>query len=166
MDTRLLKFAEVLFRGDATAIAAARAALDEPADFIARHANDLGYIRPKSGWAPEPWPLLLDVAQIQGWLWEVDWKADPHEVAEAVRGLAPADALEVEWSGLATAHTEAETLAFLSTLATLLASQGESLVCLDRGSDSYPLALLPAGSLAEAMRMASEVGGRVDLLAV
>jgi hypothetical protein len=41
---------------------------------------------------------------------------------------------------------------------------GERLVRLDDGSDSYPLALLPSASLAEAEQLAADLGGRVDAL--
>ncbi len=164
MDDRLLRFAELLFRSDTAAVAATRAALADPAGFVARHAADLGYVRPEPGWSPEPWPLLLDLAQFHGWVWRVDWREAADEVAAAVGGLAPAGPLAVDWAGLAAAHSEADTLAFLEVLARAVAPAGEALVCLDCGSDSYPLALLRAGSLAEAGRLAAAVGGRVDAL--
>lgn len=164
MDARLLRFAEVLFRGDVAAVAAARDALAQPAAFVARHADDLGYFRPEPGWSPGPWPLLLDVAQLVGWVWAVDWREASDEVVAAVRELVPAGPITVDWDGLASAHAEAETRTFLRILARAVAPAGEVLVSLDRGSDSYPLALLPLGSLAEATRLAAEVGGRVDTL--
>ena len=164
MDDRVLRFAEVLFRGDAAAVAATRDALADPAEFIARHAADLGYVRPKPGWHPEPWPLLLGLAQLRGWVWDVDCREAADEVAAAVGGLTPAALLAVDWAGLVAAHPEADTETFLGVLARAVAPAGEALVCLDRGSDSYPLALLPVGSLAEAGRLAAAVGGRVDAL--
>lgn len=164
MGDRILRFAELLFRGDSDSVAAARDALADPAGFVARHAADLGYVRPQPGWRPTPWPLLLDLAQLRGWVREVDWKEAPDEVAAAVGGLAPAARLGIDWGGLADAHPGTETEAFLGVLARAVAPAGEALVCLDRGSDSYPLALLPAGSLGEAGRLAAAVGGRVGAL--
>ena len=161
MDDRLLRFAEVLFRGDAAAVASTRDALADPAGFVARFAADLGYVRLEPGWSPEPWPLLLDLAQLRGWVWAVDWHEAADEVAAAVGGLAPAAALAVDWGGLASAHAEADTRAFLGVLSRAVAPAGEVLVSLDRGSDDYPLALLPADSLAEARWLAAAVGGRV-----
>lgn len=162
MNERVLSFAEVLFRGSTDAAAAARTAIEQPAAFIARHAGDLGYVRRKPGWVPEPWALLLDVAEVLGWVGDIDWQTASDEVVAVVRGLPPAASLAVDWDVLASAHADAETRTFLGILARATAQAGEALVCLDRGSDSFTLALLLPGSLAQAGRLALEIGGRVD----
>jgi hypothetical protein len=163
MDERLLRFAELLFRGDPAAATAARDALAQPAAFVAQHGRDLGYVRPKPDWAPAPWPLLLNVAELRGFVRVVDWRAGSDEVAASVADLAPAAGLSVDLDGLAVANAEAETREFLRVLARAVPA-GERLVSLDNGSDSYTLALLPVASLAEAERLAVEIGGRVDAL--
>ena len=166
MNERFMQFAEVLFRGNVDAVAAARDAIERPAAFIERHAADLGYVRPKPGWMPDPWNLLLDVATVRGWVWEIDWRTASDEVVAVVRGLPPAASLNVDWDRLADTHADADTETFLALLARAVAQVGEALVCLDRGSDSYPLALLVPNSLAEARRLAAEIGGRVNEFAV
>lgn len=163
MDERLLRFAELLFRGDPVAMAACRDAFAHPTAFIAQHGRDLGYVRPKPGWLPVPWPLLLNVAELHGFVRVVDWRAGADEVAASITDLVPAASLPVDWDGLAAAHVKVETREFLRMLAQAVPAE-ERLVSLDNGSDSYPLALFPAASLAEAGRLAKEVGGRVDML--
>jgi hypothetical protein len=163
MDERFLRFAELLFRGDASAVAAAREALSQPTAFIAQYASDLGYGRVNSDWAPAPWQLLLDIAEVNGWVRVVDWRADAEEVMASVAALVPASALSIDWEELAAEHGEADTRGFLRAVAQAMPA-GERLVCLDNGSDSYPLALLPTASLAQAQRSALEIGGRVESL--
>jgi hypothetical protein len=163
MDERVLRFAELLFRGDVAKIALAREALAQPAAFIAQHASDLGYIRPKPGWAPSPWQLLLDIAEVNGWVRVVDWRADAEEVVASVRALVPGRDFSVDWEELVESHGKEETRGFLRAVAQAMPA-GERLVCLDNGSDSYPLALLPTASLAQAQQSALEIGGRVESL--
>src|SRR4051794_6277992 len=109
MDERLVRFAELLFRGNPGAVAAAREAIAQPAAFIAQHGRELGYIRPKPGWAPDHWSLLLDVAKLRGWVRVVDWREASDEVAASVAALAPAAAIPVDWDGLAAGHGETVT---------------------------------------------------------
>jgi hypothetical protein len=163
MDDRLLRFASLLFRDNPAAMATMRDAAAQRAAFIAQHASDLGYVRPKPGWAPGPWSLLLDVAQVSGWVRIVDCREASNEVAASVAAVRPAAAIPVDWKGLAAAHVETETREFLRLLAQAMPA-GERLVRLDDGSDSYPLALLPSASLAEAEQLAADLCGRVDAL--
>jgi hypothetical protein len=112
---------------------------------------------------PEPWELLLDVAKLRGWVRVADWREASDEVAASVAALVPAANLSIDWDGLAEAHEIIETRDFLRVLARSMPA-GERLVSLDDGSDSYPLALLPAATLAEAQALPPSLGGRVDLL--
>lgn len=156
-----IEFATVLFRGDEAALNVVRSALTEPAEFVRVNATELGYVRPTPGWYPDKWSLVLDVAGLRGWVFEVDWRADVDEVTEAVRDLIPARALSFDWDAFA-ASNEDETREYLRALARALEPLGERLVSLDRGSDSYYLALITPATVSEARRLVAEIGFRVE----
>src|SRR5262249_39101372 len=116
-------------------------------------------------WVGNAWDLLLDFAQVHGWVWDVDWKESPEEIIAVVRSLDPAKRFSFDWAGLCSAHQDSETRDFLGVLARSLRPAGEVLVALDRGSDSYPLALLPSGQVAAARQLASDIGlGKIEAM--
>ncbi len=153
----LASLAALLAPGEPAVALQVLAAHDDPVGYVRAHADrlmDRGIDDPTSDLA---WIALLDALTDVGRLAEVDWKEQGEDVARQLRALrsSPGDAA---WTWLGSADMEASTETFLHIVAAGLRAGGTELVILDMGSDSYPLALVPAGQLAQVLGLSSVAG--------
>lgn len=138
------------------------AALDDPAAYLAAHADRLD----ERG-IDEPFPLLAWIALVDsltdhGLLAEVDWKEAADEIAGRLRALRSAPSADPGWTALA--ESELPTYEFLELAGDRLHATGTALGVLDIESDCYPLVLLPAARAAELERLAAAAGFRAAVL--
>jgi hypothetical protein len=165
MDESIAAFARLLYRSDDRALADLKRALADWVLFYQQHGQnidvDVDYLV-KHSWkdGADPWGILIDVGILHKWVFEADWREFADEIASGLRELVPARPLVIDWRAVGEDDTKAETVfASVSSQARLA---GEILVILDKASDSYPLAFLSVGSVAEAQRLAELIGrGRV-----
>ncbi|MEV0675627.1 DUF6630 family protein [Actinosynnema sp. NPDC050436] len=139
------------------------AAHDDPAGFLAAHADRLderGIDEPVPNLA---WIALVDALADHGLLAEVDWKEDPQEVLAQLRVLrsSPADAA---WGRVDGVDTAVPTFDFLVAAGSALRAGGTALAVLDIESDCYPLVLLPADRADELVGLAATAGFTAGVL--
>ncbi|MCR6487430.1 hypothetical protein M8542_31840 [Amycolatopsis sp. OK19-0408] len=141
----------------------AAAALDDPAAYVAEHADRLDDRGIDEPFPLLPWIALVDALTDHDLLAEVDWKEAADEIAGRLRALHSAPA-GVAWQELA--ESELPTYEFLELAGGRLLGTGTALAVLDIESDCYPLVLLPATraddlvTAAKAAGFAAEVFGR------
>jgi|GEM_PF-5790726 len=160
-DANILAFAEILYHGDKKALADLRTALADFIPFYRQHGAamliDVDYLV-NHMWADgaDPWGVLIDVGTLHKFVHESDWRAGADEIAEGLAELVTARKLKVDWDEVA--EMEAEAAEIYTAIATQVRPAGDALIICDRGSDSYPLAFVPAKSTAEAQRLALAIG--------
>ena len=93
---------------------------------------------PRKAWGI--WDSLLDFAQRSQIVWAIDHRESSKEIVAVLRALKGSSNLTIDWEKFSS--YEAETEAALRTLGREIAKAGRILVCLDRGGDDYPLAIL------------------------
>jgi anti-anti-sigma factor len=154
----VMEFGELLYRSDKEALASLQSALADWEDFYERHGDDIGVDLDclQEVWQEDanPWEILIDVGRLHRWVFEADWKEFLDEVVAGVKQLVPAAGLEVPWDRLAATDPETDVEDFLPMIAAALRPHGEALVFLDKGSDSYPLALIKVAQVKKAKRLA------------
>jgi hypothetical protein len=156
-DAPIVQLARLLFRGDERLVAEFQQALTDPVEFVQQHGASIGSGRHKPDWAPEPWNLLIDFAQVKQWVWVIDWKEGPTDVVAGLQDITPTRELQIEWNALAIEHEEMPTADFLAVLAAAIRPSGSELVSLNAGNDSYELTLIKEDQIAEVCRLARKV---------
>lgn len=161
MDRNLKSFARRLLRGDKAALADLEDALVDWRPFYRQHAGAIGadFEFQKQVWEDgvDPWELLIDVASLHHWLVEADCREFYDEIIKGIRGLNPCKPLAIDWAGLEKANADTPMNVFLQNLASTLQAHQEVLVVLDKGSDSFPYALIREKDLAQAKEWASKL---------
>jgi hypothetical protein len=138
------------------------AALDDPAAYLAAHADrldDRGIDEPFPGLA---WIALVNALTDHGLLAEVDWKEAADEIAGQLRALRSAPPADPGWTSLG--ESELPTYEFLELAGDRLHATGTALGVLDIESDCYPLVLLPAARAGDLEGLAAAAGFRAAVL--
>ncbi len=161
MDVTIEALARLLYRNDPSALADLQAALSDWLPFYRKYGTNIGvdmrYLEKHFGVSgANPWEVLLDVGILHQWVFEADWREFADEIVNGLRALRPAQSLAVDWEKVAENDPEAEAL--FRAVQSEVRPLGETLVILDKASDSYPLAFLPVGVVAEAQQLAGLLG--------
>jgi hypothetical protein len=107
-----------------------------------------------------PWLALIDALRQEELLVYIDWRSDPDEIAAGVDQLcAECDLPALDWATVAGEDADAATV--LNAAGQALAATGAVLVCLDMGSDGFPIAIVAAASCAVASAHAAAFGWRI-----
>lgn len=113
-----------------------RSAVDDPAAYLAAHADTLGARGIDEADEVTPLLALIDALEGVGELAYLDWKAEASEVAAQVARLPHVRAKGVELASIADAELLEDAVRAANAL---LAPAGLAIVMLDEDSDAYPL---------------------------
>lgn len=156
-----LDLATILYRGDKKALASLESALKDWRAFYSIHAKAIGvdFDWLKKIWENEanPWEILIDIGVLHHWVFEADHAEFFDEIVAGLMALEPAKTVPMPWDELAKTEPETEIEEFFAEVAAKLRPHKEALVILDKGSDSYPLAMIRLDALKKAKRLAEQL---------
>jgi len=156
-----LDFAAILYRGDKKALASLESALKDWRAFYGMHAKEIGvdFDWLEKSWenGPNPWEVLIDVGVLHHWVLEADHAEFLDEIVAGLKALEPAKTVPMPWDELAKTEPETEIEEFLAEVSAKLRPNNEVLVILDKGSDSYPLAMIRLDALEKVKRLAEQI---------
>lgn len=93
----------------------------------------------------EFWDSLIEFSQSKTIVAIVDWKEWPDSVVASLKALKSASQIAIDWRQFTDFDGRNEELFRAINLVTM--TQGLTLVCLNRGSDDYPLTFIPSDSV-------------------
>jgi anti-anti-sigma regulatory factor len=156
-----LDFATILYRGDKNALRSLESALKDWKAFYGIHAKEIGvdFDWLKKIWENEanPWEVLIDVGVLHHWVFEADHAEFFDEIVAGLRALEPVKLVSMPWDELAKTEPATEIEDFFAEVSARLRPHDEALVILDKGSDSYPLAMIRLDALKKAKRLAKQL---------
>lgn len=157
----VLDLAAILYRGDKKALASLEIALKDWRTFYGSHAKEIGvdfdWLKETWGNEANPWEVMIDVGCLHHWVCEVDHAEFFDEIVAGLRELEPAKTLAMPWEELAKTEPEIEIEEFFGQVSAKLRPHKEALVILNKGSDSYPLALIRLDGLKKAKRLTEQL---------
>jgi hypothetical protein len=139
-----------------------RQAIEQPAQYLDRFADDLvnrGMDEPEH---VTPWLALVEGLQRRGQNFELDWKLNMDDAIWALQQLQAVQQRGLDWQALA--GSKALNHEALQEAGDYLRSQNLGLVSFDIDSDSYPLSVLEASAVAPLQALAQRVGGKLVAL--
>lgn len=163
---QLLILCDLLLPDDPSLREDVRLAIEEPDTYCARFQQrrlEGGIFLGDSydpTWPDLPWFGVLDGLMARGRLVELDWKAAPEEVMEAIDYLRRDQSLTPDrwaWVDVERWHNT-YTDSFLRAIGAWLLRHGDVLACFALGSDSYPLTILAEPSFREIQQVAVRTG--------
>ncbi|WP_424186960.1 DUF6630 family protein [Actinokineospora sp. G85] len=158
----LLAVAALLAPTKPDVAARAAAAVDDPAGFVAAHADSLDDRGIDAPFPGLPWIALVDALAEHGLLAEVDWKEDPTEVLGLLARLS-SHPIPRDWAeGVDMAVPTHEFLAAAGDQ--VREHTTKALAVLDIESDCHPLVFVPADRAADLTRLAAEAGFAAHVL--
>jgi anti-anti-sigma regulatory factor len=156
-----IDFATILYRGDKNALASLESALKDWRAFYGQHAKEIGvdFDWLKQIWEDKanPWEVLIDVGCLHNWVFEADHAECFDEIVAGLRTLQPVKSVSLPWDELAKTEPETDIEEFFAEVSAKLRPHKEALVILDKGSDSYPLAMIRLDALKKAKRLADQL---------
>jgi hypothetical protein len=120
--------ANILFRGNA--------------DLLRDWHESMATARTPPAGAAAMYDSLLEFAETKQRVAIVDWQESSEEITARLRDLQSAQGLKISWDLFANYSGGNEKL--FRTVSAAMSAHGHLLVCLDHGSDNYPLTVLPS----------------------
>lgn len=170
----LLALAELLAPGHVGTRRAVTLAVDKPAAYQQKYADDLED-RNADDDPVDPW-LTLDAAltdEAVELARPIDWKESADEIEASLRGVVGRqrklrkdprfDPAKVFGFYDPDAHLRTKTIDFIAQCGRALSAHGLAVVSLDIGSDSYELTVIPWADVARAQVLARQAGGGIVL---
>ena len=141
---------------------AAVLAVDDPAAFLKRTKHELFEDWDADDTEELPWLALIEELDAAGRLAEVDWKEAGSEILAWLRKIGGPPARRalaaLDEPGLDDRRTDEALALFGKTLG----AAGLALLVLDKSSDSFPLAIVPAGDVVGLVALGRAAGGDIQ----
>jgi Family of unknown function (DUF6630) len=154
----LIEIAALLAPGEPDVAARVTAAHDDPAAYVAEHADQLDGRGIDTVVPDLAWIALVDALADHDLLAEVDWKEAADEVFQQLRQLRSSPAMPDSWG-----ESDLPTFDFLELTGTRVRDIETRLAVLDIESDCYPLVLVPAALGEQLTSLADAAGFRAHL---
>lgn len=163
-NAKLFELARHLLPDDPSLVEQVRLAIDRPAAYLERYADELemrgiGEVRPDL-----PWIALVDGLYARDAVREIDWKSDIETIFSLLDDLAALQPARPDrWEGIwenEAGEDENEPMPddVLPLIGRRLLGEGLALATIDIDSDSYVLIVLPSNRIKAAEHLAERAG--------
>jgi hypothetical protein len=161
MDEAIRTFANILYGQHPTASADLTDAVADWQAFYEANSDsldvDINWLKKCWGDDPQQWDVMLDIGHMHRVVFEADHSEFYDQIVEGLQELSGSESLDIDWQSLADTDPDTPINTFMHNVAGAFAAHGRTLIILDKGSDSFPFAVLDAESLPEAVRLAEAI---------